>query len=238
MIDEPARGGFPEPGFYALPGIDQARAYLRRLVPRPPLSHLLGIRVTQVGAGTATCTMPASPWLQAATGVVDAAAVVEVAMSLAVLTTAPPGARGADGRGHLHTLPAVHARERDPDRPGQGREQRSDVHLQRGAGRGRPGSRGYARLRSGGGGGRRSPRRRPAGDIAAAPVPEPRYHSPDPHRRPLPPGVGVVPPGSFEQDDLLSLAKKMLSGEYPEAAGLGRSSALTTWRSRSAGLGS
>src|SRR5207248_4274559 len=53
--------------------------------------HLLGIRVTQVGSGTATCTMPASPWLQTATTVVDATALVEVAMSTAVLTTVPPG---------------------------------------------------------------------------------------------------------------------------------------------------
>ena len=62
------RGGFPEPGFDALPGMERARAILRGLVPRPPLSHLLGLRVTQVGSGTATMTMPATPWLQVPTG--------------------------------------------------------------------------------------------------------------------------------------------------------------------------
>lgn len=89
-------GGFPEPGFYSLPGIAQARAYLRGLVPRPPLSHLLGLRVTQVGVGTATCTMPVSPWLQFPTGALDMTVLVETALSMATLTTVPGG--DADAR--------------------------------------------------------------------------------------------------------------------------------------------
>lgn len=39
MLNEPVRGGYPDPGLLSLPGIEQARAQLRGLVPR---SHLLG----------------------------------------------------------------------------------------------------------------------------------------------------------------------------------------------------
>ena len=42
------RGGFPDPSFYARPGLARARAYLRGVVPSPPLSHLVGYRLTQV----------------------------------------------------------------------------------------------------------------------------------------------------------------------------------------------
>jgi class 3 adenylate cyclase len=215
MLDEPARGGFPEPGFYGLPGIDQARAYLRRRVPRPPLSHLFGIRVTQVGAGTATCTMPASPWLQAATGVVDAAALVEVAMSIAVLTTVPTGAdfRTA-GLTYTPFRPCTLESEvliaRARVVSSGATFTFSEVLVEDALGREAMRASGVAVVE----GGEASPA--PAlADIAVAPVPEPRYSSPDPYRRPLPPGVGVLPPGAFDRDEVLSLATRMLSGEHP-----------------------
>jgi acyl-coenzyme A thioesterase PaaI-like protein len=91
VIREPARGGFPDPSFHSLPGIERARAYLRGLVPRSPLSHLLGYRVGQVGAGIATILMPASPWLQVAPNALDVRILLEEALALAVLTGAPPG---------------------------------------------------------------------------------------------------------------------------------------------------
>lgn len=91
MVNEPVRGGFPDPSFAALPGIDRARAYLRGLVPRSPISHLTGYRLTQVGAGTATVTMPTSPWLQNPAGIIDWTPAMEGALHAAVLTGAPPG---------------------------------------------------------------------------------------------------------------------------------------------------
>jgi len=214
MIDEPARGGFPEPGFYALPGIDQARAYLRRLVPRPPLSHLLGIRVTQVGAGTATCTMPASPWLQAAQGVIDPTALVEVAMSMAVLTTVPPGA-------DVRTAGLSYT----PFRPGTLESEvliararvvssgatftHSEVLIDDALGREVLRASGVFVVEAGG-----APVPAPI-TLPTEPAPEPRYNSPDPYRRPLPAGVGVLPQSAFEQDDLLTMAKRMVRGELP-----------------------
>jgi class 3 adenylate cyclase len=212
VIDEPARGGFPEPGFYALPGIDQARAYLRRLVPRPPLSHLLGIRVTQVGAGIATCTMPASPWLQASTGAVDPTALVEVAMSTAVLTTAPPGA-------HVRTAGLSYT----PFRPGTMESEvliararvvssgatftHSEVLVDDALGREVLRASGVSVVEQG-------DASAPAPTaLPAEAAPEPRYHSPDPHRRPLPAGFGVLPRSALEQEDLLAVGQMMSRGE-------------------------
>ncbi|MGH9012273.1 MAG: adenylate/guanylate cyclase domain-containing protein [Acidimicrobiia bacterium] len=214
MIDEPARGGFPEPGFYALPGIEQARAYLRRLVPRPPLSHLLGIRVTQVGAGTATCTMPASPWLQAATAAVEPTALVEVAMSTAVLTTASPatevrtaGLSCTPFRPCTLESEVLIARARVVSSGATFTF--SEVLVEDALGREALRASGVSVVERGDG-----PPPAPAA-LSDGPVPEPRYHSPDPYRRPLPPGIGVLPPSAFERHDLLAIADKMATGELP-----------------------
>ena len=83
------RGVLPEPGFYALSGLDQLRAFSRRLVPRVPASHLVGYRLTQVSSGSATVTMPASIWLQTASHL-EYTMLVEMALRAAILSTAPP----------------------------------------------------------------------------------------------------------------------------------------------------
>ena len=214
MIDEPARGGFPEPGFSSLSGIDQARAYLRRLVPRPPLSHLLGIRVTQVGSGAATCTMPASPWLQAATSTIDPTPLVEVAMSTAVLTTVSPG---TDVR-----MAGISC---TPFRPPT---MESEVLIARARAVSSGATFTFSEvlvddalgrevLRATGVSVTEAPEVQPVppAPLPAEPVPEPRYHSPDPYRRPLPPGVGTLPQSAFANDDLLAIAQQMVTGEAP-----------------------
>ncbi len=101
MLDEPVRGSLPPPGFYSLSGIDRYRAFLRGLVPTTPLARLIGYRPTQIGSGSATLTMPASPWLEFGNGTVDFKILLEEALGLAVLTEhrARPGGRvGA----HVH----------------------------------------------------------------------------------------------------------------------------------------
>jgi uncharacterized protein (TIGR00369 family) len=90
VVDEPVRGGFPDPSFYSLPGIEQTRAWLRGWAPASPLVHLIGVRPTQVGSGTATVTMPASPSLQSFEGHVEGMILMQDSMALAVLTGAPP----------------------------------------------------------------------------------------------------------------------------------------------------
>jgi len=92
VIHEPVRGGLPDPSFFSLPGIEQVRAVQRGLTPRPPLSHLLGFTLTQVGPGTVTVSMPAAPWaVNSPTGPAFVLVLMELALRSAALTGAPPG---------------------------------------------------------------------------------------------------------------------------------------------------
>ncbi|HKY75007.1 MAG TPA: hotdog domain-containing protein, partial [Acidimicrobiia bacterium] len=91
MLDEPFRGGFPDPPFLSLPGLDQMRAYQRGLVLPSPVTHLVGIRLTQLGSGTAVVSLPLSPWLQLGDGTVAIKIPIEVAARAAVTTTVPGG---------------------------------------------------------------------------------------------------------------------------------------------------
>ncbi|MGH2711715.1 MAG: PaaI family thioesterase [Actinomycetota bacterium] len=59
---EPARGAYPDPRLFGLPGLEQLRSYFKGLGVPPPISYLTGLILTEVAPGTATFTMPASPW--------------------------------------------------------------------------------------------------------------------------------------------------------------------------------
>jgi uncharacterized protein (TIGR00369 family) len=91
---EPVRGGYPDPEESALTGIERVRASMDGRAPKPPLSHLVGTRLTEVGLGKATFAMPASPWLvspQGAIAVGTLAILADAPLGCAILTTLPPG---------------------------------------------------------------------------------------------------------------------------------------------------
>ena len=56
---EPVRGGF-EVDVVARAGLDRVRSLAAADALLPPLFRLTGIRVTRVGPGAVTCSMPAS----------------------------------------------------------------------------------------------------------------------------------------------------------------------------------
>lgn len=90
---EPVRGGYPDPALFALPGIDQLRALLDGRAPTCPIDHLLGLRLTEAGAGQATFTMPASPWLVSPQGTITVGTLAMLAdgpLGCAVWSTLPP----------------------------------------------------------------------------------------------------------------------------------------------------
>jgi class 3 adenylate cyclase len=91
ITEEPVRGGFPGPAFYGLPGLDQCRAYLKGLVAPAPLHHLTGSRLTQVGPGSVTATLPASPWLEHLFGTFEFRVAAGATLELVVLSTSPAG---------------------------------------------------------------------------------------------------------------------------------------------------
>jgi len=65
---EPVRGGYPDPSFLALSGLERMRRAVKGAMPTPPIGHLIGLRPIEAGIGTCTFSMPASPWLQCHTG--------------------------------------------------------------------------------------------------------------------------------------------------------------------------
>ncbi len=76
---EPVRGGYPDPGLFGLPGVEQLRAFLSEGAPRPPISHLIGMVPTEVGLGTTTFSMPASRWLLSPQGLISIGALAMLA---------------------------------------------------------------------------------------------------------------------------------------------------------------
>ena len=68
LEDEPARGNYTTIDDLALPGIERMRSLMRAGVSGPPISHLTGLQFVEIGAGLATCVLPATEWLLAGTG--------------------------------------------------------------------------------------------------------------------------------------------------------------------------
>ena len=90
---EPVRGGYLDPRIFGLSGLEQLRSFFRGLAPPPPLAHLTGMLITEVGPGTATFTMPASKWLLSPPGYIQLgvlAMLADGALGCAIQTSLPP----------------------------------------------------------------------------------------------------------------------------------------------------
>jgi uncharacterized protein (TIGR00369 family) len=81
----------------SLPGLDRLRAQLAEDdFPRPPLAHLTGLQLVEVGLGSAVFEMPLTGWLlspQGAISVGPLAIPADAALALAVMSTLPAGAQ-------------------------------------------------------------------------------------------------------------------------------------------------
>jgi uncharacterized protein (TIGR00369 family) len=89
---EPVRGDFADPSLFGLSGIEQLRANFAagRL---PPLGHLTGLRIVEIGVGTAVFEMPLSRWLCASQGAISIGPLTfaaDAALGCAVQTGLPP----------------------------------------------------------------------------------------------------------------------------------------------------
>ena len=205
----PVRGGFPDPGFYSLPGLDQVNALRRGLVPRPPLSHLTGLAVTEAGPGTATLTLPASPWLDSGEGLMIQV-LAEAALSIAVLSGAAPA---MDVRTTALSLTQFRSATLDADKLiAHGRTIRNaptfsyaEAAIQDDLGREIANVTGAVVLRA------KEPPPPPALPLGP-PQDEPGYATPDPYRRPLPSGVAPVTQEQWERLDGLSVVRLLVAG--------------------------
>jgi len=90
---EPVRGDVMPPALFSLSGMDQILAWKKGYVPMPPLAHLTGIEMGDVGDGTATFTMPASPWFlppQGAISIGMLSVLADPPLGCAIQTKLPP----------------------------------------------------------------------------------------------------------------------------------------------------
>jgi uncharacterized protein (TIGR00369 family) len=91
---EPARGELWGPDILDRSGLEMMRASVEHVLPDPPITKLTGLRLSEVGIGVASATMPASLWWQSGAGVFLAGSIAFVAdlpLATAVLSTAPAG---------------------------------------------------------------------------------------------------------------------------------------------------
>lgn len=75
-------------------GADQLRAMLADRIPSPPISRLTGMRISEVGSGTAAFTMPLTGWLLSPAGRISLGALTmpaDGAVACAIQTELPPG---------------------------------------------------------------------------------------------------------------------------------------------------
>ena len=80
---EPVRGGYFDASLVSRSGVEQLRALLESGTA-PPIGHLLGMELTDVGLAGATFSMPATRWLLSPQGVISVG-------TLAILADGPLG---------------------------------------------------------------------------------------------------------------------------------------------------
>jgi uncharacterized protein (TIGR00369 family) len=93
---EPVRGGHPTPGVEQLPGLERLREQLAAAgnFPAPPLGHLTGMRMVEVGIGSAVFEMPLTGWLRSPQGAISIgplAIPADAVLALAIISTLPAG---------------------------------------------------------------------------------------------------------------------------------------------------
>lgn len=85
-------GPVPQDEWDRLTGLEVMQQLINRELPAPPLSHLTGLRPTEVAEGSATFVLPTSPWLTSPLGTVQGGAtalLADTVLATAVQTTLP-----------------------------------------------------------------------------------------------------------------------------------------------------
>lgn len=68
---QPAKGGYPDAAFLALPGTERMKLGREGRMPHSPMSYLTELRFTEASRGHSTFTMPASPWFSNSAGLIS-----------------------------------------------------------------------------------------------------------------------------------------------------------------------
>jgi uncharacterized protein (TIGR00369 family) len=94
ITDEPHRGAIGDLRAFQTPGLDSVRRYIRGELPGGPVNRLTGSRPTEAGPGTATFSMPVTPWLEDGFGIYWGgifALFADAPLAVAIWTGLPPG---------------------------------------------------------------------------------------------------------------------------------------------------
>jgi uncharacterized protein (TIGR00369 family) len=87
-------GGYPDPAWIGVSGLDRMRAFREGRVPFPPIFYLTEMPFREVSAGYTAFEMPTSPWFANATGLIPggmAAVLADAPLGTALDTDLPPG---------------------------------------------------------------------------------------------------------------------------------------------------
>lgn len=91
---EPAKGGYPDRSFLALPGHERMGAGRRGLIPYSPMGYLTELEMVAGSRGHSTFTMPASPWFSNTSGLISGgvlAIIGDAALGSVVHSDVEPG---------------------------------------------------------------------------------------------------------------------------------------------------
>jgi uncharacterized protein (TIGR00369 family) len=92
--EEPAKGGYPDRSFLALPGIERMSAGRRARIPYSPMGYLTELEMTEGSRGHSAFTMPASPWFANSSGLISGgvlAVIGDAALGSVVHSDVGPG---------------------------------------------------------------------------------------------------------------------------------------------------
>lgn len=108
---EPVRGGYPDPRAFGLSGEERLREMLAGRHPQPPISRLTGMRLTEIGAGTAAFEMPLTAWLCSPQGAISIGPLTmpaDAAVACAIQTRLPPATPFTTSELSLRLLSPLH----------------------------------------------------------------------------------------------------------------------------------
>ena len=94
ITDEHFRGSIGDLRAFQKPGLETLKRFIRGELPAPPISRLVGMRVTEAGLGKATFAMPISRWLEDGFGLYWGgvyALFADAPLASAIWATLPPG---------------------------------------------------------------------------------------------------------------------------------------------------
>ena len=113
LVDEPIRGAIGDFRIFQHSGFEALRRMSTGEFPGPPPSRLMGSRVTDVGLGTVSFSMPVSPWLEDSFRVVEAgvfAFFADAPLACALWSGLPAGKTATTSEINMSFVrPATHA---------------------------------------------------------------------------------------------------------------------------------